>query len=52
MINPHADDTHHVWSHLTHTFFPSGIFPLLTYTFSCSILGTKLGVIWLWWDVI
>lgn len=53
MINPHADDTHHVWSHLTHTFFfPSGIFPLLTYTFSCSILGTKLCVIWLWWDVI
>lgn len=28
MINPHADDTHHVWSHLTHTFFSQWNFPI------------------------
>lgn len=28
MINPHADDTYHVWSHLTHTYFSQWNLPI------------------------
>lgn len=43
MISPHADDTLHVWSHLTHAFFTQWNFPLLTHILACSVPGTKLG---------